>query len=232
LATRRNDVVREVRVFLGFVGSFFLALVIIYAVSVYRDHLAISDNAISAPPLVTGSPRIGVPADGDSSRAQAIVLDPVREVDREQLQPRRDEKPAARMRLVRHTVRPGETLGAISKKYHGTTSRWREILEHNRDTVRDPRRLRPGMVLVIPGTEEPVPETEVRIVQPQSHTPVERPLIPETTYRVRRGDTLSGIAKRHYGFESMWRVIYDRNRDLVPNGNKLTPGATLVLPAR
>ncbi|MDE2290864.1 MAG: transglycosylase SLT domain-containing protein [Elusimicrobia bacterium] len=47
--------------------------------------------------------------------------------------------------LVLHKVRRGEYLGRIAKKYHTTV---RVILRHN--NIRNPRRLRPGMVLRIP----------------------------------------------------------------------------------
>lgn len=49
-----------------------------------------------------------------------------------------------------HTVQPGETLGAISKRYYGTTTRWKAILEANTDQLDKPERLRAGMKLHIP----------------------------------------------------------------------------------
>ncbi len=49
-----------------------------------------------------------------------------------------------------HTVAPGETLSDIAQRYYGTASRWREILEANRDKLARPERVRIGMVLRIP----------------------------------------------------------------------------------
>lgn len=49
-----------------------------------------------------------------------------------------------------HTVQPGETLGAISKRYYGTTGRWKAILEANADMLDKPEHLRAGMTLKIP----------------------------------------------------------------------------------
>lgn len=49
-----------------------------------------------------------------------------------------------------HIVQPGETLGAISKRYYGTTTRWKDILAANADQLEKPEKLRPGMTLIIP----------------------------------------------------------------------------------
>jgi len=53
---------------------------------------------------------------------------------------------------------------------------------------------------------------------------------PPTTYKVRRGDTLSGIAKRELGSAQRWRDIQRLNPDLDPA--RLRPGQILVLPPR
>jgi len=49
-----------------------------------------------------------------------------------------------------HTVVTGDTLSTIAKRYYGSTSRWTEILEANKATLRDPASLRIGMKLKIP----------------------------------------------------------------------------------
>ena len=51
---------------------------------------------------------------------------------------------------TRHTVRSGETLSTIAKKYYGSVNKWELILRANRDQLSDPRDLQPGMTLVIP----------------------------------------------------------------------------------
>ncbi len=47
---------------------------------------------------------------------------------------------------VTHEVKPGETVGAIAKKYHVKTQ---DLLVAN--NIGDPKKIRPGQVLVIPG---------------------------------------------------------------------------------
>jgi nucleoid-associated protein YgaU len=49
-----------------------------------------------------------------------------------------------------HTVAPGETLSDIAVTVYGSSARWREIFEANRDKLSRPERVRAGMVLVIP----------------------------------------------------------------------------------
>lgn len=51
---------------------------------------------------------------------------------------------------VTHVVASGETLSAISKKYYGTSNRYMDIFEANRDVLADPNAVMPDMRLVIP----------------------------------------------------------------------------------
>lgn len=49
-----------------------------------------------------------------------------------------------------HLVERGETLSGISKRYYGSATRWKELLEANQDTLHSDKDLKAGMVLVIP----------------------------------------------------------------------------------
>lgn len=51
------------------------------------------------------------------------------------------------------------------------------------------------------------------------------------TYVVRSGDSLSRIARRHYGDAKQWTRIYEANMDLIgKNPDLIQPGQLLVLP--
>ena len=50
------------------------------------------------------------------------------------------------------------------------------------------------------------------------------------TYRVRSGDTLSGIAKRFYGNPARWTWIYAANRSKIHNPNSIFVGEKLTIP--
>lgn len=62
-------------------------------------------------------------------------------------------------------------------------------------------------------------------------TPEPEPTEPETTsYVVVKGDTLWGIAARYLGRGSRWRSIYEANRDLIKNPNRIYVGQVLEIP--
>ena len=52
-----------------------------------------------------------------------------------------------------------------------------------------------------------------------------------TTYTVRKGDTLTAIAQQHYGKASRWRAIFEANRDQIRDPDLIQPGQILKLPA-
>ena len=52
--------------------------------------------------------------------------------------------------FVSYTVQPGDTLGGIARKHYGSSARWQDILDANRDKVKNARNLRAGTVLLIP----------------------------------------------------------------------------------
>ena len=62
------------------------------------------------------------------------------------------------------TVSRGDTLWAISRRQLGTSDRWKEIFELNRDTLKRPNDVRAGQVLRVPATTQTamVETTDVR----------------------------------------------------------------------
>lgn len=62
--------------------------------------------------------------------------------------PKRDDPPKA---PKTYTVKRGDTLWAISKKFYGAGSKWRTIYNANKGVIGgNPNLIRPGQVLVIP----------------------------------------------------------------------------------
>ena len=49
-----------------------------------------------------------------------------------------------------YIVRRGDTLSGIAQRELGDTSRWPEILERNRDVIKNPDRISPDQVLILP----------------------------------------------------------------------------------
>lgn len=53
----------------------------------------------------------------------------------------------------------------------------------------------------------------------------------EKTYVVKSGDSLSKIAKREYGNANEWQRIFEANKDVLTDPDKIYPGQTLKIPA-
>ena len=49
-------------------------------------------------------------------------------------------------------------------------------------------------------------------------------------YVVKKGDTLSKIAKDHYGKSSKYHAIFDANKDILKDPDHIYPGQELKLP--
>lgn len=50
----------------------------------------------------------------------------------------------------RHTVKSGESLSKISKKYYGDPMKYKKIFEANTNILKNPDIIQPGQILVIP----------------------------------------------------------------------------------
>ena len=51
-----------------------------------------------------------------------------------------------------------------------------------------------------------------------------------TFYTVKKGDTLSAIAKAHYGAASKYPVIFEANKPMLKDPDKIYPGQVLRIP--
>lgn len=98
------------------------------------DFLALDENADG-----TAQPAAATPASADSVPARSV----------ESAAPRAVE-PATSQKTLEYEVRSGDTLSDISMAVFGTATRWKEILEANRDKLQKPESLQVGMKLKIP----------------------------------------------------------------------------------
>jgi nucleoid-associated protein YgaU len=53
----------------------------------------------------------------------------------------------------------------------------------------------------------------------------------DRTYTVQSGDTLGKISKQFYGNANEYMKIFEANRDLLSDPNKINPGQSLKIPA-
>ncbi|HEX2157657.1 MAG TPA: peroxidase family protein [Actinomycetes bacterium] len=110
-----------------------------------------------------------------------------------------------------YKVKAGDSLSGIAKSKLGDANRWPELFVLNRAKIRHRDRLTVGQVLTLPAAP----------MQPKPQL-----------YKVKRGDTLSGIAKSKLGDANRWPEIHRLNRDVVPNPSQIAPGLELVIVKR
>ncbi|AKK66389.1 LysM peptidoglycan-binding domain-containing protein [Xanthomonas sp. GW] len=78
-------------------------------------------------------------------------------------------------------------------------------------------------------TADITPKADFSAVQAHVDTTAEQV---QQVYVVKSGDSLSKIAKLHYGDGNAWTRIFEANRDVLDDPDKIYPGQTLKLPAR
>jgi nucleoid-associated protein YgaU len=51
-------------------------------------------------------------------------------------------------------------------------------------------------------------------------------------YTIQKGDSLSKVAKEKYGDANAWRDLFEANREVIEDPDKIYPGQTIRIPAR
>ena len=74
---------------------------------------------------------------------------------------------------------------------------------------------------------EKVVSDELSYPQPAADEPAEENI---EFYEIKSGDTLSGIAKNFYGDFSLYTKIFDANRDVIGDPDKIYPGQKIRIP--
>jgi nucleoid-associated protein YgaU len=52
------------------------------------------------------------------------------------------------------------------------------------------------------------------------------------SYTIAKGDTLSKIARDEYGDAKLWRKIFEHNKDVIKDPDKIFPGQVITLPPK
>lgn len=136
-----------------------------------------------------------------------------------------------------HAVQAGDSYWTISRKYYGTARYFQALSAFNRTRIPDPRRMRPGMKVLIPSQD--VLQARFASLLPRraagdgaaGTVGFQIDASGQPVYLVGESDTLTGIATAHLGRTSRWIQIYRLNRDRLPSPHKLKPGTVLRLPA-
>jgi LysM repeat protein len=117
-----------------------------------------------------------------------------------------------------YVVEPGDRLDKISMKFFQTHHRHRDILKANPGL--NPKRLRPGMEIVIPSINHGLPLSKTVYIT--------RPVASSREYVIQPGDVLGSIAQRELGSIKHVSKIKELNPGLKPS--KLKVGQVLRLP--
>lgn len=129
---------------------------------------------------------------------------------------------------VAYTVRKGESLWGIAARFLGDGHRWTEIAAANPKL--DPKRLRAGARLVIPGaTEEETFVKPNELAGPSAENSPPPPKSKPRTHIVKAGETLSHLAVRYYR-DRDWQRILRANRSQISGPKQLREGMRIVIP--
>lgn len=135
------------------------------------------------------------------------------------IKPNIPARTAVRVAATTYTIKGGDTLSSIAEALYGSERRWVDIAQANPRV--DPTKLRVNQVIKLP--------QQVAADADEADTPAGPG--PTVIYVVRGGDTLSEIAATYYKRPTLWRVIYNANRNTIgPNPNRLRAGARLTIP--
>ncbi len=109
-----------------------------------------------------------------------------------------------------YTVQKNETLMMIAFKLYGDYSKWRQLAHYNKDLLAGSSNVKEGM--------------EIKFTSPD----VEFMWNPEgSPYLIRTGDTLGGISGNVYGTVKKWKFLWDNNRPLIKDPNRIFAGFTI-----
>lgn len=76
--------------------------------------------------------------------------------------------------------------------------------------------------------KETVNTNTTKVKKPQTKTNTKE--VKTKTYTVKKGDTLTGIAKKQTGTSANWKAIYNANKKIIgSNPNRIYPGQKLVI---
>lgn len=109
-----------------------------------------------------------------------------------------------------YTVQKNETLMLIAFKLYGDYERWKELASQNRDSLKGSTNISAGMNLKY------MAPAEEFVWNPQG-----------LPYLIRTGDTLGGISKTVYTTAKKWKLIWENNRPLIKDPNKIFAGFTI-----
>lgn len=112
--------------------------------------------------------------------------------------------------MKQYTVQQNETLMMIAFKLYGDYSRWKDLASQNRDKLNGGTTISTGMTLNY------MAPAEEFVWNPQGNP-----------YLIKTGDTLGGISKEVYATVKKWKLLWENNKPLIKDPNKIYAGFTI-----
>lgn len=112
-----------------------------------------------------------------------------------------------------YTVQKNETLMLIAFKLYGDYDQWKQLANLNRDLLSGNTILKEGMVLKY------LAPVEQFVWNPEGQP-----------YLIKTGDTLGHISDHVYQTSRKWKLLWDNNRPLIKDPNKIFAGFTIYYP--
>lgn len=112
--------------------------------------------------------------------------------------------------MKQYTVQKNETLMMIAFKLYGDYGRWKDLASQNREALKGGTTVRTGMNLNY------MAPAEEFVWNPQGNP-----------YLIRTGDTLGGISKEVYATVKKWKLLWENNKPLIKDPNKIYAGFTI-----
>jgi phage tail protein X len=160
--------------------------------------LAPENGQTSADNSLDGLPPAEAPAESSSATTPA---EPAASV------PPESGSPSGGSGEESYTVRTGDTLMKIAYEVYGDIFRWKDIYEANKGVIHDPNSVPSGVSLKIEKPETPV------VLEKNGER-----------YLIKQGDTLGKISNVLYGTRSRWKELWENNKQLIRNPNKIFAG--------
>ena len=110
--------------------------------------------------------------------------------------------------MANYTVQKGDTLMKIAFSLYGDIRHWKNIFELNKDVIKkSANQLTAGL--------------QLKYDKPAADPAVEKNGDP---YLIKKGDTLGTIADDVYAKKTMWKKIFENNRTLIRDPNRIYAG--------
>lgn len=120
------------------------------------------------------------------------------------------DMPSGQIETRTYKVSKSETLMLIAFKLYGDYGKWKELRELNKDKLKNGMMVKAGMELKYMSNGE-------EFIWDQKGNP----------HLIRHGETLGLISKEVYGKLKRWKDIWENNKPMIKDPNKIFAGFTL-----